>query len=63
MNFIKCPHCGQEDPAFDYAHVCPKTFKYKNNWVEATPEEEEAWKDLEDRLQSNTQVSNPTQDK
>jgi len=22
MNFIKCPKCGQEDPAFDYAHVC-----------------------------------------
>lgn len=22
MNFIKCPKCGQEEPAFDYAHVC-----------------------------------------
>jgi len=22
MNYIKCPKCGQEDPAFDYAHVC-----------------------------------------
>lgn len=22
MNFIKCVKCGQEDPAFDYAHVC-----------------------------------------
>jgi hypothetical protein len=22
MNYIKCPKCGQEDAAFDYAHVC-----------------------------------------
>jgi hypothetical protein len=22
MNYIKCPKCGEEDPAFDYAHVC-----------------------------------------
>ena len=22
MNYIKCPKCGREDPAFDYAHVC-----------------------------------------
>jgi hypothetical protein len=22
MNFIKCPKCGKEEPAFDYAHVC-----------------------------------------
>lgn len=22
MNYIKCPKCGQEEPAFDYAHVC-----------------------------------------
>jgi hypothetical protein len=22
MNFIKCPKCGREEPAFDYAHVC-----------------------------------------
>lgn len=22
MNYIKCPKCGKEEPAFDYAHVC-----------------------------------------
>jgi hypothetical protein len=22
MNYIKCPKCGREEPAFDYAHVC-----------------------------------------
>ena len=22
MSFIKCPKCGREEPAFDYAHVC-----------------------------------------
>jgi hypothetical protein len=22
MSYIKCPKCGQEEPAFDYAHVC-----------------------------------------
>jgi hypothetical protein len=22
VNFIKCAKCGEEDPAFDYAHLC-----------------------------------------
>ena len=22
MTYIKCPKCGREEPAFDYAHVC-----------------------------------------
>jgi hypothetical protein len=22
MTYIKCPTCGREEPAFDYAHVC-----------------------------------------
>jgi len=22
MNFIKCAKCGEENPAFDYAHLC-----------------------------------------
>ena len=55
MNFIKCPHCGHEDPSFDYAHVCltgPYALKYEYNWTEisrmpVTPEEEEAWKEVE----------------
>ena len=21
---IKCPHCGDESPEFDYAHVCSR---------------------------------------
>lgn len=53
MNWIKCIHCGQEDPAFDYAHVCltgPYAIKLqKPEEPEVTPEEEEAWKELENK--------------
>ena len=32
MNFIKCPKCGREEPAFDYAHICgPLKIKSKMN--------------------------------
>ena len=32
MNFIKCPKCGREEPAFDYAHICgPLKVKPKIN--------------------------------
>ena len=32
MNYIKCPKCGREEPAFDYAHVCgPIEVKPKMN--------------------------------
>ena len=32
MNYIKCPKCGREEPAFDYAHVCgPLKFKPRTN--------------------------------
>ena len=55
MNYIKCPHCGNEDPAFDYAHVC-LTGPYALKLPETTPEEEEAWKELEDRLKGSTSV-------
>lgn len=59
MNMIKCPFCGVESPAFDYAHVCltgPNALKIKGEWSEVkyipeTPEEEEAWKELEARMQ------------
>jgi hypothetical protein len=43
MNFIKCPKCGREEPAFDYAHICgPLKIKSKMNervwglWQQAT---------------------------
>ena len=48
---IKCPHCGEESPAFDYAHVCMKgPYAVKLPEPEYTPEEEEAWKELEQRM-------------
>jgi hypothetical protein len=32
VNYIKCPKCGREEPAFDYAHVCgPIEVKPKMN--------------------------------
>ena len=32
MNSIKCPKCGKEEPAFDYAHICgPVKVKTKMN--------------------------------
>jgi hypothetical protein len=32
MNYIKCPKCGREEPAFDYAHICgPLKVKPKMN--------------------------------
>ena len=52
MNWIKCIHCGEESPAFDYAHVClkgPYAVKLPERLLEPeyTPEEEEAWKEIE----------------
>ena len=32
MSYIKCPKCGREEPAFDYAHICgPLKVKSKIN--------------------------------
>ena len=51
MKMIKCIHCGQEDPEFDYAHVCMTgPYAIKLPEPEYTPEEDEAWKELESRL-------------
>lgn len=51
MNTIKCPHCGEESPAFDYAHVCMKgPYAAKLQEPEYTDEEEEAWLELEQTL-------------
>ena len=51
MNMIKCPHCGEESPTFDYAHVCmkgPYAVKLpKKPELEETEEEREAWAALE----------------
>ena len=56
---IKCPFCGEESPSFDYAHVCStgsRAVEMPESPV--TPEEEEAWKELEDRLKMNTLGTN-----
>lgn len=51
MKTIKCIHCGHEDPEFDYAHVCMKgPYAVKLPEPEYTAEEDEAWKELESKL-------------
>lgn len=46
--YIECPFCGVKSPAFDYAHVClTGPYALKMPEPDYTPEEEEAWKELE----------------
>ena len=48
MKMIKCIHCGEESPEFDYAHVCmkgPYAIKLPvKPELEYTPEEDEEWR-------------------
>ena len=48
MKTIKCIHCGEESPEFDYAHVCmtgPYAVKLPVKLeLEYTPEEDEEWR-------------------
>ena len=55
---IKCRHCGEESPEFDYAHACMKgPYAVKMPQPEYTPEEDEAWKELEQRMNELQQMT------
>lgn len=62
MKTIKCIHCGDESPEFDYAHVCmtgPYAVKLPPRLEpEYTPEEDEAWKELERRMKELQEMTN-----